>query len=419
MASRMRGILLLGTMITVALLKGPATAVGAEPVPFATASAPCSSGVLTFPVQASSHPSVIYRFRSVGATGGMGSEGGIGTVFAPGDSGWGIFDTRWSVDTGATADGGVEAGTAPKMYANCPESEAGSVEASLADRPSTPATFSGVTSRRQGSFLPFVAPGTGQYALDLTMTQGAVEIQGVPGILQSSGTYSLGDLAGGPHNLRVDAVAGPSAIWSATVRKVPVAINGLSFGRGCMAPATGIPARFSVTGDTSIAAAIRNSSGGIVRDLGSFPVRHGKGSIPWDGRNAAGGPVANGRYVLALTSTDPQGQVTSARTGITVASSAPRVKAATPRRISPRRALVLRIFNDPCGVSSVKVQIDGQLRGVYRRGAVVAGKIQVPPRGSWAFGKHRWRVVSTDPVGNRRISTGIFKVKRASKRAHR
>lgn len=404
----MRRVSLLGMMITAAVLNGPATVAAAEPLPFATATASCHDE-LTFPVQTSSHPDVIYRFRSLEADGGGLWPGNGSPGFAPGDIGWASYFF-----------GGVQAGTAPSWYAGCAP-ESASVEASLADRPSTPATFSGVTSTAEGnrSYLPFSAPGAGQYVLDLSIAQGAVEIDGYAGILQSSGVYPLGSLEAGPHNPRLQAAPGPQAVWSATIRMVPVAINGLSFGRGCMAPGTGIPAGFSVTGDTSIAATIRKKSGGTVRDLGSFRVRQGDSSIPWDGRNAAGRPVANGRYVLALTSTDPQGQVTKAQTGISVARNAPRVKVVKPRRVSPKRALVFRIFKDPCGASSLKVLIDGRRRGVYRRPAVVNGKIQVPPRGSWSVGKHRWRVVSTDPVGNRRISAGIFKVRRASKRAHR
>lgn len=402
---RMSGLMFLGLMISVALLKGPATAEAAEPLPFATASAPCSEGLtrVPFPVQPSSHPNVIYQFRSIGAEGSIAFFFS-GAGFSPGDSGWGTYDV----------DGGVQAGIAPGLDAIC---ESGSVEASLADRPTTPTTFSGDTTAGNSSFLPFSAPGNGQYVLDLSILQGAVKISRISGILQSSGTYSLGSLPAGPETLSIEAEPGPPGVWSATIRMVPVAINGLSFGRGCIAAGEGVPAKFSVTGDTNISAAIEDHSGTLVRNLGTFPVEQGESSIPWDGRNAGGGPVANGRYVLTLISKDPQGDVTSARTGVSVASSAPRVRALARRSISRKHSLILKVSNDPCGVSRIKVKINGRLLRTYRRNAVKGnGRLLVVPRGSWRLGKNRWRAVSTDQVGNRRVSTGIFRVKRSGSR---
>lgn len=392
--------------VLVVALFGSSSASAAGPVPFATASAPCSSEDLVFPVQSTPHSDVIFFFRSIGSEGkvvGWGAVGAESTRFGVGDSGW----------VGVTGMS-VEAGTAPELFIVC---TGGSVEAMLAERPTTPATFSGVSSPgyERSSALPFSAPGSGQYVLDLSITQGAVKIEGISGILQSSGTYLLGDLGTGSHNLLVNAQAGPTAVWSATVRLVPVAINGLAFGRRCMAPGAGVPARFSVTGDTDVGAAIRNGSGGLVRDLGSFPVRQGKSSIPWDGRNGGGGPVANGTYVLALTSTDPQGQVTSAQAKIAVASSAPRITMTARRKLGPRRALRLTIQKVPCGTSSVRVEINGYLRAEYRgRSVPSSGRLLVPPRGYWRPGKNRWRAVATDPVGNKRVSSGVFRVRAAS-----
>lgn len=73
--------------------------------------------------------------------------------------------------------------------------------------------------------------------------------------------------------------SGPQAIWSATVSELPVNINKLSFGQTCMAPGAGLPVTFSVTGDTSVSAAVRNASGGLVRSLGTFNVKEGNGAI--------------------------------------------------------------------------------------------------------------------------------------------
>ena len=386
----------------VAMLLGATGASAAEPGVFATTTTTCSDGVLDFPVQASAHPNVIFRFKSIGAQGGIGTFGGTSSDFAPGDAGWGLYETPK----------GVLAGEAPKLYVNC--GETGSVEASLAERPGTPATFNGVTTANyfQGSFIPFTAPGTGQYVLNLSISQGAIEVTGIQGILQSGGEYPLGTLEAGAHNLQIDARQGPAAVWGATVSEVPVAINGLSFGRACMAPGKGIPAKFSVTGDTSITASVLSGSGAVVRSLGIFGVKLGDGSIPWDGRNSGGGRVANGVYTLGLTSTDPQGDVTSAQTSIAVARTGPRVKAVNRRRIARKHDLVFSFSDDPCGLTKATVVIDGHRRGVYRGSALSrSGRLLVSPRGYWAPGRNRWRVITVDPVGNRRTTAGVFRVK--------
>ena len=173
------------------------------------------------------------RFESIGSEGFIPGPGSYGV----GDYGWGeLFEP-------------VEAGIAPQVTLDC--ASPGSIQGSLADRPNTPATFSGRTTPTHGSTLPFIAPGAGQYTLDLAISQGAISIFNEHefgyqywSTLQSNGVYPLGSLQAGRWDLFMQAESGPTAIWSATVRALPVVINGLSFGETCIAPGDRRPCHF-------------------------------------------------------------------------------------------------------------------------------------------------------------------------------
>src|ERR1035437_9908070 len=288
----------------------------ADPPTFATASGNCSDRQITFPAQSSAHPDTLIWFQSVGSQGVLD---GWGLSFGEGDTGWLPY-------------GAVEAGTVPTDEMNC---SSGSVNAALADRPSAPATFSGATSPGTRSFLSFQAPGAGQYVLDATLTQGAITVGGVSGIIESSGEYSLGAVGAGDVDLPIVAQSGPPAQWTLTVRELPVAINGLSFGQAFMAPGTGLPASFSVTGATTITATVTNSAGQIVRSLGTFPVSEGSSSIPWDGRGSGGASLPDGLYTLSLASADPSGDTTTAQTTLTLDGTPPTAVMTSPQTIPP------------------------------------------------------------------------------------
>jgi hypothetical protein len=392
-----------------AILALPGGASAAEPVPFATASAPCSNNEIVFPIQSTSHPDAIFHFKSIGAEGSIGSYSSpeLGSArFGVGDSGW--ADNWNKVEIGA--------GTAPRLTLNC---SSGSVEATLAERSSTPTTLSGATSAGSESNLPFTAPGEGQYVLALTISQGGLEVSGVSGIVQSSGEYPLGHFEGGAKGVTLHGAPGPQAVWSATVKEVPVAINKLSFGQTtCMAPGKGIPATFSTTGNTTITASVTNSSSQTVRELGTFPVREGTNSIAWDGRGAGGASVPSGTYALNLRSTDPQGDVTTAQTSISVDSSAPTIAMTTPTTLLPNQSLGFQVSDTGgCGVASVEVTVTepggettrasfGEYTPLQPNGA-----LQVTSNNMiWVPGNYKWSAKTLDKVGNTLTTTGSFKV---------
>lgn len=357
------------------------------------------------------------HFESVGSEGYFGYDffGSFDYFvdFDPGDSGWGSLTDP------------VEAGTAPQILVDdCGPS--GSISGSLADRSDAPPTFDGRTTSSGGSLLPFFARGTAQYVLDLTISQGAISIfdvldEHIWSTLQSSGEYPLGTLQAGESNLHLKAESGPPAIWTAAVRAVPVAINELSFIRTCISPGTGIPATFSTTGDTNVSALVRRTAtGNVVRNLGSFDVEMGDGSIPWDGRNGSGGGVPNGFYALELTSNDPQGHSTSAEVEIYVSSSGPAVSRTSPRVIRPGQSAAFKVAEAGCGVASVTATVDGEQTQTYgeneygysSRPLPSGGLIVFSPRRGWKLGAHRWRIEATDTAGNTRVAAGQFGVRR-------
>lgn len=404
--------------IVVSLLL-PTIASASEPLPFASASGLCADGQMTFPSQTQLHKDVLVHFQSLGASGRIGVF--APSYFAAGDSGW------ESYSNGENAS--VEAGTSSTVDFEC---SSGSVEAFLAERPSTPATFSGRSTPVGGlaeavgvknSYLPFTAPGAGQYVVAISMSQGAIEIEGISGILESSGEYSLGALKAGDRDIAIRAKSGPTAIWSATVRELPVVINKLTFGQQCVAPGTALPAKFSVTGDTMITADVLNSSGQVVRELGTFNVPEGEGSIPWDGRGAGGSELPNGLYTLRLVSTDPQGDSTNAQTSIYVADNGPDVSMTSPSKITSSQSTAFQISDPSCGVVSTSVQIDGKDRGIY--GAVngfteeeLTGPLPgdgslvfAPPTNKgWSLGSHHWTIKAIDSAGMATTATGTFAV---------
>jgi hypothetical protein len=388
------------------------SAYASEPMPFATASGLCSTNEVSFPAQATSHPDAVMHFQSVASAGSIGSDlwSGPNANFGVGDAGWAPFN------------GDVEGGTAPLLDIGCPS---GSVEASLAERPGTPASFSGVTTAGHRSWLPFKSPGAGQYMLTLTLDQGELEIEGVRGILESSGEYALGALAAGDKDLLVEALSGPAATWTASVRELPVVINKLSFAQTCMAPGTGLPARFAVTGDTTMTATVTSASGQVVRSLGTFNVSEGESSLAWDGRGEGGATLPTGAYALTLVSTDPQGESTSALAPIYVTGSGPSVAMTSPATITPSQSVAFALTDTRCGVASAQASIDGEVAGSYIGERVVGdelvegfgggsppsnGALVLAPRSAWKAGTHRWTVDATDSVGNMTTATGTFAV---------
>jgi hypothetical protein len=242
------------------------------------------------------------------------------------------------------------------------------------------------------------------------LTQGAITVGGVSGIIESSGEYSLGAVGAGDVDLPIVAQSGPPAQWTLTVRELPVAINGLSFGQAFMAPGTGLPASFSVTGATTITATVTNSAGQIVRSLGTFPVSEGSSSIPWDGRGSGGASLPDGLYTLSLASADPSGDTTTAQTTLTLDGTPPTAVMTSPQTIRPQQSVSFLVADAESGVASISLLIDGQDvddLGGYSGTPLVTNDAFSSP-GPWSLGNHTWQIQTTDNVGNQATVKGKF-----------
>jgi flagellar hook assembly protein FlgD len=63
---------------------------------------------------------------------------------------------------------------------------------------------------------------------------------------------------------------------------------------------------FTVNEPGTVTAVVTDASAVVVRTI-TVPAAAGEGSLPWDGRNAKGAPVADGRYTVTFTPTDTAG----------------------------------------------------------------------------------------------------------------
>lgn len=204
-------------------------------------------------------------------------------------------------------------------------------------------------------------------------------------------------------------------------------LNGLTFGQGCMAGGTALPATYSATGDATIHAVVRDAAGNVVRDLGTFPTGPGEHSLPWDGRGAGGGPLPTGRYALVLTATDSQGDSTSAQAEVFVSSTGPGITMSSPATIASSQAAAFQVSETGCVISSVQLSVDGKVVRAYGQGSgEEAGERPVPangsvlyaPSGGWSAGRHSWSIQAKDDVGNVSTATGAFTVRTAAGPRH-
>jgi hypothetical protein len=389
--------------VTVALLGMLVAPAFADPTPFATATYGCTGAelsTLTFPVQSSGHPDVIYSVTSTGASGsaqGNGGNDGLNILdFNAGDVIWG-------------ATGPVSAGTAPTLDVSC---SGGSVLVGLYDRATAPVTISGVSSGDDSSSLPFYAVGAGQFVLDARIDQGAITI-GPSLTINSSGEYSLGSLPAGDNYYSIEGSTGPTAHYSLTVRELPVQISGQSFGSArYAAPGTILTGSFSVSGDTTITAYVTNAVGQVIRNLGSFGVPEGASSITWDTRGTSGASLPDGTYYLVLESTDPNGNVTSAKTSIVIDGTPPTARMTSPGTIRPSQSISFSVTDADSGVGSISLLVDGQDIedfGGYSGNSVPANG-SFSYAGPWSLGRHSWQIEDSDNVGNQSDVRGSFSV---------
>lgn len=214
---------------------------------------------------------------------------------------------------------------------NAGDSEAGTVEctersgtvhfrADYYNVPTASTSFSGAnTFRSDPSTLPFKAPGEAQYVANLSLRGGAVTLKSPARgeTFASSGLFQLGTLQAGDEYVDVSALEGPQAIWSLRVHALPVALSGVRWGRRAVQPGKLVQLRYTVSGDTSVTAAIQDRDGRVVRTLAEdFAVSRGDHTLTWDGRDTSGALLPDGPYTAQITTQDPSGASKTAHASI-------------------------------------------------------------------------------------------------------
>ena len=296
----------------------------ADPAPFDSTSGTCGTAVGEHSViQGNVNPGpnvdVIARAQVSGDSGDFygeenGPAGDLDNYAGP--------DTMW-LDVGAWNEQPLVAltcGTASPTYT-----------VTFYARPTAPVSFTGASSFTGGSDgpfisseLPFITPSTDTYQAVLTLTQGAVRfsVGGLSPVVTaaSSGIYNLGQLPGGQdEELAIEALDGPQAQWTITIRPTPVTISSASVSPTSILPGQLQTISYDVSGDTRLTATITTSSDRTVRVLASsLPVAQGLHTLTWDGRNNGGSPLSAGRYLIHLHSVDAQGNVSDRSGPITI-----------------------------------------------------------------------------------------------------
>ncbi len=275
--------------------------------PFYTGTASCSDyeAEVYAPAVTSAFPGGVARVQASDDLSGSDNDAPIG----PGDIEW--VPVQY-VDVGGSPTVGMDCST-------------GSITASFYTVPSAPISYSGATTYEGGgtnSELPFSAPATDYYEADITVTQGAVSVDCTTGRLTvtPSGVCDLGSInAGSQASVDVDAVDGPQAIWTVTIRALPVALSAVKASPSSGFTGSPTTISYTVSGDTTVTAGVYNSSDQLIQSLASgLAVSQGNHSLTWGGTGTGGELLPAGAYTVDLTSTDSQGNVSTQSVPFTI-----------------------------------------------------------------------------------------------------
>lgn len=290
-----------------------------DPIPFASLSSSCpntpDSGEdsFTFSPVGGNHPETQIRVQASAPI-----------TFIAGSS---LFPDLDGPDVAWASGGDILAGETPNGRLLCDTPTTYSL--AFSDVPSAPVTFSGATTS-SGDFgagvseLLFHATATGPYAVYLTLQSGAVRLSGgpQPETFASSGVYQLGEVSPPPDRnpVQLEGLAGPQAVWSASIVPLPIVLSGVRFVPRRILPGAIARLRFTTNGTTQIAGQIiRLKNRAVVRSLSvGHPVRGGNHVLYWNGKRASGKPVPPGIYAVRLTSHDYNGHISRASTRLRV-----------------------------------------------------------------------------------------------------
>ena len=413
MVARVRSAMVVGAVLALWASGSPPVAFAAQPASFASISATCDHNdnygqQFTGAPVASAHPNVLYRYTVASG----------GALFYSGPVQVDVGDVIWLRGLS------VGANQAPGVNVSCGYSNSADVPftADFVDSPTTPTAFSGA-GNLDGSGLSFIAPAAAQYVADVTLNGGAVKLSsGNSQTFASSGQFPLGILKSGVQSLDVKALDGPRPQWTIAIRALPVAISGLTFSAPATRPGALVQATYTVSGDTSITATVRDALGQPVKTLASgITVTAGDHSLAWDARDDGGLLLPDGTYTLDLRSTDPTGQVAAASASITVDGAPPMITMTTPSTLTPGQAVSGRLSDALTGIADLDVtdpeQYTTATPAIFAPQAGKATFTVAPRQGDWDLGAHTLKITATDGVGNVKVINHKFKVATSGSRS--
>lgn len=308
MSSKLRQNLIAASVISVlaALSLPTAGASAADPVPFASASGSCNQQSKAWSTGTVSETRDQFLARYTQAAGpttlwvGDFIDGTNAEVAGP--------DTVWVA--GYDAIGGAPFSGS----VSCQSTNAGAFSVQLYDIPDAPTSFSGALTHTTipENRVAFNAPGDGYYVADVTVTQGALDINDGEQLIASHDQINLGYIQAGLDGFNLNAAPGPQAIWSMTIHALPVVLSGLDWTKPMIEPGQISQLEYDASGETNLTAVIKNGSGQIVKTLAQdLHIQSGKSSLTWDGRSSSGSDLPDGQYTAFLTTEDPSGSTGS------------------------------------------------------------------------------------------------------------
>jgi hypothetical protein len=199
--------------------------------------------------------------------------------------------------------------------------------------------------------------------------------------------------------LALRALPGPPARWRVLIQPLPVSISGVAFTRDAIRPGDVVAANYELSSDADVTVTVVGPDGSETRRLATqVPTELGARSIRFDGFNPAGRPLADGTYKLVVGATDATGATATGEAQLLIDGHGPIVRLLTPPRLSPSRAIVLRVTDVHARLRSTRLWINDRRVAHTNAGAI----FYRPPQG-WPPGQHRIRVVSHDRLGNKTV----------------
>jgi flagellar hook capping protein FlgD len=419
-----RGLLSVCPLLVVLALATGSASASSPTTPFASVAGTCSAGSFSnFQSTriSGNHPYVVVRLTAQGGPGELDGNNPAGSA-GYGPSGlngvsFGGADTLWTFYSDPTFGDPTGLQDQDFAYGNVDCADA-TVDVAYTvdyfDLTTTPTQFMGadtLSGTHPDNTLSFATPAAAHYVADLSLTQGAVALSDgtVNQTFASSGRFDLGILARDTYGLALTPEDGPQAKWSVTIHALPVVLSGLKFDRQFERATQITTASYSLDGDVTLTATIRNSAQQVVRSLASSThVPIGAHSLTWDGLDSAGSPVPDGTYTLAISYVDAAGNSGGGQTSVVVDDTPPTVNSESPQTLKPTQGLVVDVGDALSGVVGASLSVDG--KKVRSLGTGETQFVYVPS-GGWRGGTHSFAVAATDKAGNTANQGGSFIVR--------